>query len=142
MWEETVVQHIRALFGSGHTFQARNLNGEAFTVTLNNEGVDVSNLGALPFLPWTVFIETIRLLKERGGRAPVGNAMNSRLGHGELPLECVEGYVALTVYQKKIGDTVFRRRVPVTGILISAGLCDYAEGQLLLTTSFKEVANL
>jgi hypothetical protein len=132
MWEETVVQRIRALFGSGFTFEARNLNGELFTVTLSHEGVEVSNLGSTPFLPWTVFIEAIRLLKERSGKAPLGNAMSSRLGHDELPLDSVEGYVALTVFKKRIGDSVFRRRVPLTGILISAGLCYYADGQLSL----------
>ncbi len=139
MWEDAVVHRIRALFGSGNTFEARNLKGVAFTVTLRHEGVEVSNLGETSFLPWAVFIEAIRLLKEKGGVAPVGNAMNSRLGHGELPMDSVEGYVALTVFGKKIGDSVFRRRVPLTSILISAGFCDYADGQLSLKVPLEQL---
>jgi hypothetical protein len=92
----------------------------------------VNNLGSQPFLPWAVFEETVKLLIRNGGRAERGSALGGRLGERELPLDSVEGHIAHTVYGKQVGETVFRRVVPVAAILVWAGICEAVPGELVL----------
>jgi len=106
--------------------------GGTFSAKLTNDGVLVDNLDRLPFLPWIVFQEAICVLIRNGGHAVRGNAMNSRLGRDDLPLDSIEGHIAWVVYGKKEGDPVFHRITPVAGILVWAGVCDQAPGELYL----------
>lgn len=103
-----------------------------FTVHLVEDGLVVDNLGALPFLPWKVFEETVNLLTRNGGKAEYGDAIESTLGEKGLSLDSVEGHVAHVVYGKHIGDSVFRRIAPIAAILIWAGICESAPGGLIL----------
>ena len=103
-----------------------------FTAKLKNDWIEVDNLSTQPFLPWNVFIETINLLNRKGGRAVRGNAMDYRLGDTGLPLDSIEGHIAHVVYGKQIGDSVFRRISPIAAILIWAGICESAPGELIL----------
>ena len=107
---------------SGAVFKARFVDG----------GLEVDDLGNQPFLPWKVFEEAVDLLARNGGHAGRGDAMNSRLGEKGLSLDSIEGHIAHVVYWKQIGDSVFRRILPVTAILVWAGLCDTAPGELIL----------
>lgn len=50
------------------------IGGQTFTAELTEEGINVSNLGNQPFLPWAVFVETISLFIRHGGIADRGNA--------------------------------------------------------------------
>lgn len=104
----------------------------SFTAKLTPDGIMVDNLGKQPFLPWIVFQEAICVLIRNGGRVSRGNAMNARLGDPDLSLESIEGHIAHVVYGKNVGESVFRRITPIVGILIWAGVCDTAPGELIL----------
>ena len=43
-----------------------------FCATLVEEGVNVDNLGNLPFLPWAAFDAAVQAIREGHGRAPRG----------------------------------------------------------------------
>lgn len=106
--------------------------GGTFLAELRSDGVLVNNLGNQSFLPWLVFQEAICVLIRNGGRAARGNAMNAKLGDEALPLDSIEGHIAQVVYGKNIGESVFRRITPIAGILIWAGVCRTAPGELVL----------
>jgi len=106
--------------------------GGRFKVKLVDGGVDVSNLGDQPFLPWIVFQEAIYVLIRNNGIAQRGNAMDSRLGDKNLSLNSIEGHIAYVVYGKKVGDSVFRRISPIACILEWAGICRLEPGRLIL----------
>jgi hypothetical protein len=97
-----------------------------FTATLKENGIEVDNLSTQKLLPWSVFKETIHLLAKDTARKGVvkGNAMNGKLGDKRLPLHSIEGHLAITLFDKKEGHSVFRRITPVSGILTWASLCD------------------
>jgi hypothetical protein len=103
-----------------------------FIASITAKGITVDNLGTQPLLPWQVFEETVNLIARIGGKAERGDAMNSRLGDEGLPLNSIEGYIAHMVYGKQVGDSVFRRISPIAAILVWAGLCDTAPGELIL----------
>ena len=103
-----------------------------FIAKIVDGGLEVDNLSNLPFLPWNVFEQTIDLMVRKGGRAERGDAMSSRLGEEGLPLDSIEGHIAHVVYGKKEGNSIFRRISPVAAILVWAGLCDTAPGELIL----------
>jgi len=106
--------------------------GRLFKATMTEEGIMVDNLGSRPLLPWIVFEEVVKLLARNGGRAANGNAISSKLGDAGLSLESVEGHVAHWVYGKRVGDSVFRRILPITAILVWAGLCYAIPHELML----------
>jgi len=108
------------------------IKGGTFTVRLVNEGVEVDNLGAQPFLHWSVFQEAVCALIRSGGRAKRGDAMNSRLGDPELSLNSIEGHIAHVVYGKQVGETVFRRITPIACILVWAGICKPEPHELVI----------
>jgi len=107
--------------------------GVSFSAVMVDGGIDVSNLGNQPFLPWEVFTETVSLLIRQGGSADKGNAMGYRLGSEELPMDSVEGHVAHTVYGKQKGESVFRRITPIANILVWSGICINEPGRLSLS---------
>jgi hypothetical protein len=109
-----------------------NKKGGSFNAAITEDGIEVDNLGNQPFLPWQVFEEAVWLMDTNGGEARLGKAMNSRLGQADLPFDSIEGHIARQVYEKKSGDWVFRRIVPVANILIWAGICRSARGRLIL----------
>ena len=124
---------IRRRFGKPH--QRRRiplLRGGTFWAELTAGGIQVSNLHSQPLLPWAAFEETVRLLVRKGGRATRGNAMEGKLGEEALPLDSVEGHVAQAVYGKRPGESVLRRVTPIACILIWAGICEAAPGELVL----------
>ncbi|MGL5868424.1 hypothetical protein [Clostridium chrysemydis] len=103
-----------------------------FVVKLVKNGVEVSNLGKKTFLEWKVFKKTIELLEIKGGIAEKGDAMNSKLGEEGLLIDSIEGYIAKEVYNKNMGDSVFRRITPIVNILIWVGVCENSNGYLKL----------
>ena len=103
-----------------------------FNVKLVDEGILVDNLDKEPLLEWKVFEKTIELLKAKDGCATKGDAMAYKLGEGNLTIDSVEGYIAKEVYNKEIGDSVFRRITPIVNILIWADLCENGSGELIL----------
>ncbi|MCQ2016031.1 hypothetical protein [Clostridium butyricum] len=103
-----------------------------FNITLTNEGILVDNLYKEPLLEWKVFEKTIELLESKGGCAIKGDAMAYKLGDGNLVIDSIEGYIAKEVYNKEIGDSVFRRITPIVNILIWAELCENGRGKLTL----------
>lgn len=105
---------------------------KTFKATCIEEGIEVSNLHNQSLLSWEVFYKTIELLNQNGGKAIKGEAMNGRLGDSKLPIDSIEGYIAYKVYGKKIGDSVFRRISPISGILNWAGICENGRGLLKL----------
>jgi hypothetical protein len=118
---------------TGNPAQIPLLRGDSsFKAEVSTDGIYVDNLGNQPFLPWSVFIEAVSVLKANGGRARRGNAY-SKLGEKDLPLNSIEGHIAHIVYKNKIGDSVFRRITPIACILIWAKLCRHKPGELLLS---------
>ena len=111
------------------------LRGEkSFQAQLTPKGVHVDNLGASSLLPWADFLETVRFLEQQGGRALKGNATDrgGRLGTQLLPIDSIEGHLAHINYGKTLGDSVFRRIVPIAHILTLAGICRNGRGYLEL----------
>lgn len=108
--------------------------GGSFEAKLFPTSIEVNNLGNSPFLPWSVFEETMNLLKMQDGRADYGKVMlkGARLGDDILSLKTIEGHVAFTIYKKKLGESIFRRSTPIAGILVWAGLCKRGKGCLIL----------
>jgi hypothetical protein len=103
-----------------------------FTARMTEEGIMVDNLGCLSLLPWAVFQEAICVLIRNGGRAKRGDAMTCKLGENGLSVDSIEGHIALVVYGKQTGDTVFRRITPIACILIWAGICSDGPRELVL----------
>jgi len=132
--DSLTLQAIKRKFAqSGSPARVPLLRGRrGFIAELVEGGVGVDNLPTQPFLPWAVFQETVRLLVRKGGRAKRGDAMGPRLGDVRLPMDSVEGHVARVVYGKRRGDSVFRRITPIACILIWAGVCEAAPGELIL----------
>lgn len=58
--------------------------------------------------------------------------MEYKLGDGNLSIDSIEGYIAKEVYNKEIGDSVFRRITPIVNILIWSELCENRTGKLIL----------
>jgi hypothetical protein len=117
---------------TGNPAQVPLIRHGTFKAILDTNGVYVDNLGNQPFLSWSVFQETIRLLIDNNGRVLRGNAMGPRLGEPELLLNSIEGHIAYIVYKKQPGDAVFRRITPIACILIWAGVCEHLPNELLL----------
>jgi hypothetical protein len=117
---------------AGHAVQIPLLKGGHFTAEMRGQGIEVDNLGNQPLLPWAVFEEAVSLLVRNGGRAKRGDAMGPRLGEEGLPEDSVEGHIASEVYNRRPGDTVFRRITPVACVLIWAGICTAEPGELVL----------
>ena len=127
---EIIKDQLRAYGGAAEVPLLR--GGRSFNVKLVEGGVEVDNLGGQPFLPWAVFQEAINTMIKHGGQAPRGDAMKSRLGGPDLPLDSIEGHVAHVVYEKQPGDAVFRRITPIACILVWAGICRGGRGVLKL----------
>lgn len=124
---------IKRRFGTvGRRFEIPLQRGEPFSGTMTVAGIIVDDLGTQSLLPWIVFEEAINLLKRNGGRAYRGDAMAYKLGEPGLALDSIEGHIAHVIYGKQIGESVFRRISPIAGILVWAGLCDSAPGELIL----------
>lgn len=121
------------LENNGGSAKVKLLRGNRyFNVILKDDGVLVDNLDKEPFLEWIVFEKTIELLESNGGTALKGDAMGFKLGEGQLPTNSIEGYIAKEVYDKSIGDSVFRRITPIVNILIWVGICENLRGKLIL----------
>ncbi|TKT91398.1 hypothetical protein [Dyadobacter frigoris] len=105
-----------------------------FIASMVTEGIRVDNLGNNPVLVWEVFDSAIDLLIRNGVGIPVmkGSAMNNLLGDPGLPLDSIEGYVGQKVFQKQVGQVVFRRISPIVGILRWAGIARNGKGVLIL----------
>lgn len=87
-----VVERLRRKFAeTGSPIEIPLLRGNSFKAELTAEGVLVSNLGNLPFLPWAVFESAVALMERNGGRSVRGDAMNELLGQTGLPLDSIEG---------------------------------------------------
>jgi hypothetical protein len=113
------------------------LKGGSFKAQMVEEGILVDNLGNQSLLRWIVFLETVKLLNNNGGRALRGDAMQSKLGSPRLPLNSIEGHISHVVYGKQIGDSIFRRITPIACILIWAGVCRTEPTELILRDSGK-----
>ena len=93
------------------------------------EFVWVDCLRDYPFLKYEVFDQVEKAFSAYGNVLERGDVMGPRLGEKKLPLDSVEGQIAV-VYDYKLGDSVFRRASPVCNILVWAGLCTHIPGAL------------
>jgi hypothetical protein len=81
-------------------------------------GVEVSNLGATPFLPIELFRMTIEFLSTReDSRAPKGNAIQAPVGNTGMELHTIEGLIAHYYYNIPLGIYAFSRITPIANIL-------------------------
>jgi len=84
-------------------------------------GVEVSNLGATPFLPIELFRMTIEFLSTReDNRARKGNAIQAPVGDQGMELDTIEGLIAHNYYNTSIGTYAFSRITPIANILGNA----------------------
>jgi len=133
MDKEKIIKIIREKFDNTVKVKVPLLKGNRFFLAeLVEDGINVSNLGNNPFLPWDVFTESVNLIERLGGIAKKGDAMNYSLGEKGLDLNTIEGYIAAKIYNKKNGEKVFRRITPIANILIWAGICKNLPGKLKL----------
>lgn len=103
-----------------------------FVAKANESGVDVDCLGTSSHLPWGVFEVVEKLLEAQSSKSAVrGSAMNAKLGDANLPIDSVEGCIAL-FFQKKPGQRVLRRISPVANLLVWSGVCRHGKGVLIL----------
>ena len=72
-------------------------------------GLDVESFSGRSFLAWGIFEETVNLLAWNGGKAELGDAM-----------------------QSKLGDSIFRQISSIAAILVWVGICESAPGELIL----------
>lgn len=112
---------------------------KTFEAEISQDGIFVDNLGNQPRLHWNVFVEAVSILKENGGHAKKGNAMNSKLGEKGLPIDSIEGHIAYKMYGYKEGDSVFRRITPIACILIWANICKHKPGKLILSNNLSNL---
>ncbi len=106
--------------------------GGSFKAKVTTCGVEVDNLPGYPVIEWGAFDAVQSLLEISDAHSAIrGNAMGPKLGDLKLPIDSVEGCVAV-YYGKVLGDTVFRRVSPVSNILVWAGLCKHSRGRLIL----------
>lgn len=136
MTPDKAIQLIKSKFEGIDSSQQIPLmrKGKFFTATLREDGIEVDNLHTQKLLPWKVFEETILLLSKEESAKGVrkGNAMNGKLGDGVLSQNSVEGNLAIKVFDKEEGDSVFRRITPVAAILSWSSICENKRGYLLL----------
>ena len=133
MDKEKIIKIIREKFDNTVKVKVPLLKGNRFFLAeLVEDGINVSNLGNNPFLPWDVFTESVNLIERLGGIAKKGDAMLFSLGEKGLDLNTIEGYIAAKIYNKKNGEKVFRRITPIANILIWAGICKNLPGKLKL----------
>lgn len=136
MDKEKIIKIIREKFDNTVKVKVPLLKGNRFFLAeLVEDGINVSNLGNNPFLPWDVFTESVNLIERLGGIAKKGDAMLFSLGEKGLDLNTIEGYIATKIYNKKNGEKVFRRITPIANILIWAGICKNLPGKLKLKYS-------
>lgn len=137
MDENKVIELIKARFNEkGNPAMIPLLKEKCFfKAAMKSDGIYVDNLGTQPFLPWEVFVEAVKLITIKGGKALKGDAMNSKLGSKGLPIDSIEGYIACSIYGKKINDSVFRRISPIVGILIWSSICKNGRRYLVLDDS-------
>lgn len=136
-WE--AIQNKLAPFGDKGT-EIPHQRG-VFHARLTDQDVMVSNLGKQPFLPMEVFNVVEELLNESPThQAMRGMAMRNNapihLGDTDLSLDSVEGRIANEVYQRVIGESVFRRITPVACLLVWAGVCHHGIGVLIANPNF------
>ncbi len=136
MTPDKAIQIIKSKFDGINSSQQIPLmkKGKFFTAILREDGIEVDNLHNQKLLPWKAFEETISLLAEVDSDKGVrkGNAMNGKLGDKRLPSDSIEGNLAEKVYNRKEGNSVFRRITPVAALLSWASLCTNRKGYLIL----------
>ena len=118
--------------------------GQSFEISFeqktNNIIVPIEILGAYNILPLEIFNFIIRELmfaNNNSLRRGNGNARGATLGSEACPFASIEGLIASKFYDKKEGDTVFRRISTVANILVAAGICEHGVGVLILKTEFR-----
>ena len=103
-----------------------------FLAKANAIGVEVDCLGTSSLLPWGVFEAVEKLLEAQPSKsASRGAAMNAKLGDKNLPIDSVEGCIAI-LFKKAQGQRVLRRISPVANLLVWSGACRHGKGVLIL----------
>lgn len=95
-------------------------------------GIEVERvLKPFNFLPLSIFEDIInKLIKTKSKFLLRGSAMKFKLGEGDLNKKSIEGYVAIKYYNKKKGESVFRRISAISNILVESGVCEHGIGIL------------
>lgn len=108
--------------------------GESFQIYYEDfgNGIYATNLPHHRVITWSALNAAIELLTESGGKAIKGNAMKGKLGSTDLPLNSVEGYIAVKAYGAKKGDSCLRMISSVAAILEWCGICKNGYGYLEL----------
>ena len=73
--------------------------------------------GETTVLPWNAFFAAVDILKEKNGKALKGDAAKGKLGSKALPLDSVEGYVAVNVFGKKKNQEIDKNIPKIATIL-------------------------
>ena len=97
--------------------------------------VDNKVLPQDPRLPLIIFKSVIEFLyNSKDHKRKRGTAIRRgiRLCDEGLTLDTVEGFVAHKFYEKKCGDTVYKRISAIANILITSGVCRHEPGHLVL----------
>ena len=83
-------------------------------------GIEVERvLKSYKFLPLSIFEDIInQLISTKSKFLSRGSAMKYKLGEGDLNKNSIEGYIAIKYYDRKKGDSVFRRISAISNILV------------------------
>ncbi|MGL5712627.1 MAG: hypothetical protein ACRCXT_04055 [Paraclostridium sp.] len=93
---------------------------DTFKAYIEGNNIVVSNLGNKPNLPIEIFEKIINKLEDSPNKELcIGDVHKYKLGEEGLPIDSLEGFVAIELENKSIGESVFRRSAPIIGILRS-----------------------
>lgn len=128
-----VVESIKKMFHEiGNPANISLLKGDFFKAELFEDGIKVENQGDEFFLPWSAFIETVRLLIGDPGSVPSEAVENNKPGDSGLYITSIDGVPTYVVYGGKLGYSVYKRIAPIAAVLIWAEICRYEAGYLIL----------
>ena len=131
---------IESIVNSGNSFLISQLKGaQPFNVELRKKNnisglwVDKRVMPLDQFFPADIFYFVINDLENAHNTTlPKGNAIKYRIGQSGLSLDSIEARVAVKFYNKKEGDSTFRRISVIANILVQSGVCEHGRGVLRL----------
>lgn len=118
--------------------------GKSFPIIYEEygNGIQAGNLPKNRILTWIAFAAAFQRLSDaayaasrdfaKPGYVSKGNAMKGKLGSKELPIDSLEGYVALHAYGVQIGESCQRLIPSLAAILEWSGLCKNGYGYVEL----------
>lgn len=105
-------------------------------------GLESSKAPSGAHMEWDVFIAAVGAVVAGGGKVKKGNARSGKLGSKMLPMDSLEGHVAIKMYGCKPGESAPGAGYVIAAVLDWAGICINTRGYLKINPWFlKECGN-